>query len=151
MSQLQVRGLQAARSEQPLTTVRDAEPGSVTRPDLPCQAILRHFGSRRRTDNFLPNDVSITDKREREHMWQHVHQLCWVGSHKLVGHFFYVCPCGVIMGSFPMEALENFQDNLKFLDTKLFPDVSEHITDILVYDRACQVHRAVKFKNSLNN
>eukprot|EP00892_Ulva_mutabilis_P012597 jgi/Ulvmu1/970/UM102_0054.1 len=56
---------------------------------------------------------------------------------------------GVIMGSFPMEAPEHFQDNLKILDTKLFPDVSEPIPDILVHDRACQVHRAFKFKNSL--
>lgn len=52
------------------------------------------------------------------------------------------------MSYYPMERPENFQDNLEFFHTKLYPDNCA-IPRFFVYDRACQLSRAFKPGNVL--
>ena len=56
------------------------------------------------------------------------------------------------MGYYPQIKAENFQDNLKFLDTCLYPRAaSESIPTFLIYDNACNLTRSFKRGNVLQH
>ena len=59
-----------------------------------CNHVLRLFQHKGQTEEQLPTDNSDRDKRERIRAWQVVNAQQRVQRKGLLGHFFFVCPCG---------------------------------------------------------
>jgi hypothetical protein len=69
--------------------------GSIVCDSPLCNHVVNLLKHRGQADEQLPTDRGDRDKRERERAWQLIHAQQRVHRKEVVGHFFYVCPCGV--------------------------------------------------------
>lgn len=56
---------------------------------------------------------------------------------------------GVILGYYAMESPESFEPIIRHLDEHLYPRGGGPLPDYFVYDRACQLRRALHLDGSL--
>lgn len=59
-----------------------------------CHHILRLLQHKGQTEEQLPTDNSDPDMRERIRSWQIINAAQRLQRKGLLGHFFFVCPCG---------------------------------------------------------